>query len=258
MPYAMLQTGSLSFKTADCSGEDKPHGCLFFIHGAGGDHQRWRSQLESGFPGWCLVGIDLPGHGASGGVASVQVSDYAAALKEFLEKSGLPRPYILIGHSMGGNISLQSALDFPTLVDGLVLIGSGARMPVNQQMLDQLGQGTFDTSFLKIAYSREAPPELLQSELEMWSASSQPQLFADFTACNSFDVSGQVAAIKQPVLILVGDQDKMTPLKSSQFLNQNIAGSTLAVIPGSGHHLMLEKPLETNRAIKAFLEEKFA
>ncbi|NPV91163.1 MAG: alpha/beta hydrolase [Firmicutes bacterium] len=258
MPYAMLRTGSLFFKTTDCTGGKNPRGSIFFIHGAGGDHQRWCNQLDPGFPGWCLVGIDLPGHGASGGVASNRISDYTDALKEFMEKGGLPRPYLLVGHSMGGNIALQAAISFPQLVGGLILVGSGARMPVNPQMLEQLNQGTFDTSFLKIAYSKEVDPALLQSELEKWVHASQQQLFEDFTACNSFDVSDRIETIKAPTLVLVGDQDKMTPLKSSQFLNLGINGSTLVVIPGSGHHPMLEKPLETNQAIQSFLDQRFA
>lgn len=204
-----------------------------------------------------LAAIDLPGHGASAGVPSERIADYADTLKELIKGYGFPRPRLLVGHSMGGNIALQTALDHPGLVDGLVLIGSGSRMPVNPKMLEHLSKGTFDTSFLKIAYSPDAPAELLQSEMELWGRASQQQLFIDFTACNNFDASENLSSLNLPVLILVGDQDKMAPVKSSQSLHQNIAGSELRIIPGAGHHLMLEKPGETDRAIQEFLDKNF-
>ena len=158
---------------------------------------------------------------------------------------------------MGGSIALQTVLSSPGLVSGLVLIGSGARTPVNPQMLKQLAEGNFDPKFFKIALSPQAPAELLQSMLTLWGDSSQQQLYIDFNACNNFDVSEQLASVDIPVLILVGDQDKMTPVKNSEYLHQNVANSKIVIIPGSGHYLMLEKPRETNQAIQEFLDQSF-
>jgi pimeloyl-ACP methyl ester carboxylesterase len=98
----------------------------------------------------------------------------------------------------------------------------------------------------------------LEEELQNWSQVSQQQLYVDFTACNNYDVSQQVGDIKMPVLILVGDQDKMTPIKSSQYLQEKIGGSVLQIVPGAGHHLMLEKPAETISAISGFLKASFS
>jgi pimeloyl-ACP methyl ester carboxylesterase len=125
-------------------------------------------------------------------------------------------------------------------------------------MLEQLAQGTFDTGFLKISYGPDTPAELIQSELEEVAKVPQQNLFIDFNACDNFDVSEQLRSLNIPILILVGDKDKMTPLRNSQFLNQNIVNSVLKVIPGSGHNLMLEKPQETRLAVQEFLNEKLA
>ncbi|NLN86799.1 MAG: alpha/beta hydrolase, partial [Syntrophomonadaceae bacterium] len=100
-------------------------------------------------------------------------------------------------------------------------------------------------------------PELLAAELQGLSQVPQPQLYADFTACNNYDVAARLDQIKIPVLILVGDQDKMTPVKNSQYLQENIPGAVLHIIPAAGHHLMLEKPAQTTAAIGDFLADKF-
>ncbi|KUG05379.1 alpha/beta hydrolase fold [hydrocarbon metagenome] len=233
-------------------------GSLILIHGAGGTHRKWATLMEKSINGFTHVAVDLIGHGSSPGTPVDEVKAYAKSIKEFLDANGFPRPWIMAGHSMGGSIALQAALTYPETVNGLILIGSGANMPVNPTMLEQLSQGTFDTGFLKIAYSRDIDPQLLAEELQTWSQVSQQQLYIDFTACNNYDVSKQLGEIKIPVLILVGDQDKMTPIKNSQYLQENISGSVLQIVPGAGHHLMLEKPDETISAISSFLKEKFS
>lgn len=255
MAYAELKKGRVFFETAAAGSTAK--GSLVLVHGAGGTHQKWAGQLEEGVEGWSVAALDLPGHGASSGSALESASDYAAVLVDFIEQSAMPRPLILCGHSMGAIIVLQTALNYPDQVDGLVLIGAGARMPVNPQMLEQLAQGTFDTGFLKIAYGPDTPAELVQAELEQMARVPQQQLFIDFNACNNFDVSGRLGEINIPVLILVGDKDKMTPLKASQYLDENIQNSVLHIVNGSGHHPMLEKKAETNQAIRQFLETRF-
>lgn len=252
----MATAGNL-FYQAVAAPAGAARGSLIFIHGAGGSHLKWAPLMEHSINGFTHIALDLMGHGASPGSPAAEVEAYARSVHEFLAASSFPRPWILAGHSMGGSIALQTALTYPESVDGLVLIGSGARMPVNPTMLEQLAQGTFDTGFLKVAYGRDFAPELLAAELRGLSQVPQPQLHADFTACDNYDVAAQLDRIKIPVLILVGDQDKMTPLKNSQYLQDNIPGSMLQIVPAAGHHLMMEKPAETITAIGDFLADKF-
>lgn len=256
MAYTELQSGRVFYQmTGSLSGA---RGSLLFLHGAGGSSKKWKKLLDAGVEGWNMVALDLPGHGESSGDPLEEISAYTDTIKEFWDVSTLPRPFVIAGHSMGASISLLTALNYPSVVDGLVLIGAGARMPVNKQMLEQLAQGTFDTGFLKISYGPDTPAQLIQSELEEVAKVPQHNLFIDFRACDNFDVSEQLGSLNIPVLILAGDKDKMTPLRNSQFLNQNIVNSVLKVIPGSGHYLMLEKPQETRLAVQEFLNEKLA
>ena len=79
-------------------------------------------------------------------------------------------------------------------------------------------------------------------------------LLADFAACNAFDRRADVARITTPTAVICGDADVMTPLKSSQYLHEQIAGSQLVVIPGAGHMAVLEQPAKVAHAIDAFVE----
>jgi len=252
----MATAGNL-FYQAVAAPAGSARGSLIFIHGAGGSHLKWAPLMDHSINGFTHIAVDLMGHGASPGSPAADVQAYAQSVHEFLTANSFPRPWILVGHSMGGSIALQTALTYPQSADGLVLIGSGARMPVNPTMLEQLAQGAFDTGFLKIAYGRDFAPEMLAAELQGLSQVPQAELHADFTACNNYDVAAQLDRINIPVLILVGDQDKMTPVKNSQYLQENVPGAIMHIIPASGHHLMLEKPDQTIAAIADFLTDKF-
>ena len=65
---------------------------------------------------------------------------------------------------------------------------------------------------------------------------------SDFSACNAADMTKDIARMKLPVLILCGDEDKMTPPKYSYYLAENIPGSELNILPNTGHMAALESP----------------
>jgi pimeloyl-ACP methyl ester carboxylesterase len=75
----------------------------------------------------------------------------------------------------------------------------------------------------------------------------------DFAACDAFDRRADVSRIALPALILCGDADRMTPVKFSQLLHGQIAGSQLVIVPGAGHMVMLEQPAAVTGAVMPFL-----
>jgi pimeloyl-ACP methyl ester carboxylesterase len=75
----------------------------------------------------------------------------------------------------------------------------------------------------------------------------------DFMACDKFDRMSSVGDITCPTLVVCGEDDRMTPNKYSEYLHDRIKNSQLAIIPGAGHGVMLEKPHEFNRVLEAFL-----
>lgn len=107
---------------------------LLMIHGSGGSAANYRPQLDRLGPEINPAAIDLPGCGQTPGPAPVRVEDYAQWLGDFLA-AGPVRP-VLMGHSLGGAIALQLALERPSLVRGLILMGTGSRLRVLPAILD--------------------------------------------------------------------------------------------------------------------------
>ena len=66
-------------------------------------------------------------------------------------------------------------------------------------------------------------------------------LYADFSACDAFDVSARVAEINFPALIVCGQLDKMTPVKYSERLHAQIQQSELHLLDNAGHMVMIER-----------------
>jgi pimeloyl-ACP methyl ester carboxylesterase len=80
-------------------------------------------------------------------------------------------------------------------------------------------------------------------------------LFRDLAACNSFDCIQRLHEINLPVLIICGTEDRLTPVKYSQYLHDNISGSTLRIIPEAGHYVMREQPQAVNQAIEQWMQQ---
>jgi pimeloyl-ACP methyl ester carboxylesterase len=80
-------------------------------------------------------------------------------------------------------------------------------------------------------------------------------LLGDFEACDKFDIVERVSGIKVPTLIICGEDDKLTPVKYSEYLKANIQHSKLEIVVGAGHMVMLEKPKEFNKILDEFIKE---
>ena len=173
-------------------------------------------------------------------------------MAEFLTQLQLPRPLYLVGHSMGAAITLTLALHHPELLDGIILVGAGQRMKVMPAFLDALRPASMTRASSAWAFSASAPPEMVDNMVKTIASVSPAVLYADFSACNDFDLSQELEDIIKPTLLIVGADDKMTPLKLSQYIAEHIAGAQLEVIPAAGHFVMLEKPAEVNRLIRDF------
>jgi pimeloyl-ACP methyl ester carboxylesterase len=86
------------------------------------------------------------------------------------------------------------------------------------------------------------------------SQSSLNILFGDLSACNNLDLTEEIRKINVPALIICGAEDKMTPPDCSRQLAASISGSTLEIIEGAGHMVMMERPAEFNISLDKFAE----
>jgi pimeloyl-ACP methyl ester carboxylesterase len=226
---------------------------LLFIHGAGGTHKHWGYQVQG--LGWAnRYALDLPGHGRSEGAGKVSIEGYAAVVLEVTDALGLGQ-VTLVGHSMGGAIAQYLALSLPSRVDGLVLVGSGARLRVLPSLLEGLLQDfpAAVESMLSWAYSDRAPQSLVRLGQEEWLDNDPRVVHDDFAACDAFDVMDKLCGISCPTLVLCGEDDRLTPPKYARYLADKIPNATLGLVPGAGHMAMLEQPELVNQAIEQFL-----
>lgn len=220
-----------------------------FIHGAGASPMVWRLQLLH-FKG--SLAVELPGHPTGSGYSTIE--DYASSVEEYIRKEAVKDP-VLIGHSMGGAIAITIALANFNLA-GLVLVGTGARLRVHPALLSKVNENYEEASKLIATWSVSPSSDPVIAERiaqELLRMNSQVT-YGDFMACDKFDRMNDVQKITCKTLIVVGEDDRMTPLKYSQYLHQKISGSKLVVIPGAGHSVMLEKHLLFNGAVEAFLD----
>jgi pimeloyl-ACP methyl ester carboxylesterase len=77
--------------------------------------------------------------------------------------------------------------------------------------------------------------------------------FQDFKICDSFDIRSDLNKITKKTLIIVGEDDQMTPIKYSKFLQENLTHSHLIIIPETSHYVFLEQPDTVNTEIYNFL-----
>ncbi|MEE8356404.1 MAG: alpha/beta hydrolase, partial [Anaerolineales bacterium] len=109
---------------------------LVLIHGAGGNYLSWPAQTRR-LADYRVYTPDLPGHGKSRGHGLQRISAYGERLLDWLNKVKLTRVF-LGGHCMGGAIALWIAIHHPDRVRGLILMGTGASLPVNLSLIEEL------------------------------------------------------------------------------------------------------------------------
>jgi pimeloyl-ACP methyl ester carboxylesterase len=213
---------------------------LVLIHGAGGNALHWPGDLRR-LPGREVYALDLPGHGRSAGPACAGIGAYAEAAREFADALALPA-FVLVGHSMGGAIALEFALRYPGRLAGLILVSTGARLPIAPEILHGVVNDFPGTVSLLAdrAHGDLVDPNLDRIYRRRLREVAPAILHADFVACDAFDRRADLAAIACPALVICGAADRMTPVEHSRFLADQIPGAELLIVPAAGHMVMLE------------------
>jgi pimeloyl-ACP methyl ester carboxylesterase len=202
------------------------------------------------------VALDLPGHGAlreRPGPDQMSVSDYADVVRAELARRGLDG-VCLIGHSLGGAIALRLAVDHPSLVSKLVLVGTGARLRVLPAVLAG-ARATPEQIWPEVVRAAFAPGHAAQAQAfhETQLTFAPGVLHRDLAACDRFDMMAELGRVSQPALIIVGEQDASTPVKYSAYLRDHLADAQLVIVPGTGHYVLVEAPEVVAGAMRAWL-----
>jgi pimeloyl-ACP methyl ester carboxylesterase len=229
--------------------EDLP---LVYIHGSGCDATLWTNQLEE-IGGYA---VDLPNRGESGRAEIESVDDYAYYVAKAAEE--VVGKAVFAGHSLGGAVAQKIYLNHREVVKALILVGTGVRLRVLPEILEGLRKHPENVIDVVIQMSFAGEFEEVEEVRRMFIERSGI-LLKDLETCDRFDLledfkSGKIR-VEVPTLIVVGEEDRLTPVKYSQFLHTHIENSELAVIENAGHMVMLEQPEKFNGVVKGFISK---
>ncbi len=230
---------------------------IVFIHGAQNDHSVWALQSRYfAHHGFGVLAVDLPGHGRSKGAPLASIEEMSGWLLALLDATGV-KTAMLIGHSMGSLIALETAAQAPERTSAIALIGTAYPMQVSGLLLEasrEREQAAIDMvniwSHSGIAQKPSSPgpgfyvqggsKRLMQ---HIARSNQAPVFLTDFTACNNYQ-GGEKAADKLscPVLFLIGKNDRMTTPSSAAMLISALPQASVVYLDACGHALMAEQP----------------
>ena len=168
------------------------------------------------------------------------------------------------GISYGGEVSMAFALKYPQRVRSLIL--SSTVSESDALLCGMIGAWREEVaakraeSFFKASYWQNYSAAYIDANQAALAAAAQRYKDLDFDAVLElidcflrFNITGRLPEIKSPTLVMVGEQDILKPRKYAEIIANHIGGAELAVVPGSGHALCLEKPDIFNTLVLGFL-----
>jgi len=256
------------------AGEGEP---ILLVHAFPLGADLWRPQLAAPPPGWRLLAPDLRGFRgpaeAQGDVAplgEVTVDDYARDLVALLDHLGVARA-VVGGVSMGGYVAFALLRQAPDRVRALVLSDTRPQADGDEgrakrrEMLALIERGGMEAvagAMLPALVGRTSQterPEVVAEVRRLVLANHPEAVRAAVSAMMTRpDSTPLLAAIACPTLVVVGEEDVITPVPDATALHDAIPGSRLAVLPEAGHLPNLETPDAFDAVLTRFLAERVA
>ncbi len=239
---------------------------LVLLHGWGMHGGIWDGVREPLAQKFRLHVLDLPGYGASTHREPYTLAGLAAAVAEVMP----PRAHVC-GWSLGGQVALRLALDFPQRVDKLILLGTtpcfrqrpdwphgvdDATLREFARSLEQDYGGTLKRFLSLQARSGDDAREVIAALRAKLFERGEPSLAAlrdGLAILHDLDLRDEVSGITQPTLVIHGERDALTPPSAGEWLARAIPGAALARVRGSAHAPFLSHRAETVAAMERFL-----
>ena len=234
---------------------------IIFLHGVGSDKSVWRPQLDHYGANRRAIALDYPGYGESELVEGATRDDFAASILAAMDALGIDRAHVC-GLSLGGVIAIAMYAAAPSRCASLIIADSFAVHPDGQGIYDRSVAASQAMTMRELAEARSglllgsAANDELRSEVVETMAAIDPWVYrVGAEAVWLADQRDRASAISVPTLIIVGDEDGITPPALSEELEQLIPGSRLEVIAASGHLANAEQPERFNDLVDRFLAE---
>jgi len=213
--------------------------------------------------------MDFWGFGESGKKRETYaVSDFVSLVNQFMEQLGIVHAP-LVGHSMGGTVSLAVAIQYPERVSKVVVVGSPMVGSSLAPLLKMAGyrpiafmlfnmMGPFRT-FMKYYYSRmicSDPrfPDMMDRDLSRTTVES---FLLSIASLRRTDLTPMLSQIKVPAMGMYGDKDLIVHPLQWKPMVAGIPHSVIERFPNAGHFPMLEQPTEFTLKLKNFLDQEY-
>lgn len=236
---------------------------LIFVHGAGFDHTIWVMPARYfARHGWRVVALDLPGHGRSQGEALTSIAQMADWLAQVIDAVSPNQQASVVGHSMGSLVAMSLAARHANKVQKLALLGTSAPMPVADVLLNAALDNDQAAIDMTNTWSHSARGSLGSSQNpgvsnlhigeRLLQQAGAGVFHTDLAACNGFTADG-LAEVKQPTLVIIGDEDKMTPPRAGLAVADQLPNVQQRRLAGCGHSMLSEQPNQVLDELAAFL-----
>jgi len=246
---------------------------VVLLHGVPFDGSLWTNQFYA-FPDYKLIIPDLPGSGRSQIIEDMSMEGMAECVKEIIVhetaslffKSGEPHSVIVIGHSMGGYITLALAEKHPELLNGFGLFHSTAYTDSEERkearkktikLIEEKGVSEFVKGSLPNLFSpvtKEQNPELIEDQISH-ACNFSPEAIVKYQMAmlQRKDRTEVLKKATVPVLFILGKYDAAVPLKDGLEQGSLADLNYFHVLENAGHVGMKEESIETNTILSNYL-----
>ena len=223
-------------------GEGEP---VVMIHGLSESTRLWYRNLPALAERYRVYLVDLPGFGTMRKFHQhFKLVEAGAWLNGWMQAVGLNEVH-LVGHSMGGYVSMALAAACPEKVKRLVLvdsIGISAGLPVESLVP------------LALRAIRRSTPGLWLCISYDYLRAGQAMVRKAAQQIVDLDASAVLSSVHVPALLIWGEEDDLVPFALGRQLHERLEGARLFVMRGTNHFCMYERPREFNQALLAFLQ----
>jgi 3-oxoadipate enol-lactonase len=268
MQEIAMKTMTIPHREVTIAYEDIGSGpLLVLLHAFPFDREMWTPQLENLADRCRIIAPDYPGFGASSDPGQeFTIDSIADVLADFLDGLQETQPIALGGLSMGGYVAMAFARLYPQRLRGLILAdtradaddeAARAGRDANILLVQEQGSTAIMDKLLPKLLSESTPadkPEVAEKTKAIGSRQKPESIVKALYALK--ERSDAMAGLKQvtvPTLILVGEEDRVTPPAAAQVIKEAVPYSHLITIPNAGHLSNLENPEAFNTALWEFV-----
>lgn len=222
------------------------------IHGVGADLTSWDRVAERLHARFTVLRADLRGHGRSSRIEACRMPDFVADLAATLDAFGHPE-VDLVGFSLGGLIAQWFALEHPGRVNRLVLLSTVAeRSEAERARVLERADKVRDEGIASVVSAAEdrwftpafkaANPGKVALRLEQLKANDHRSYAAAYRVFAEADEGIDFTRIRQPTLVMTGENDIGSNTRMARRMHEAIAGSRLVILPELRHSVLMEAP----------------